>query len=490
MKNSPELTQAQMADILQYLGTTMKGVPSSTPNAVYGHGPGGLFSTPGMSRPLFSAMVLPRTGLASRLPAFATNEFNPLFGIFTGVTATSGSEPTGVCDDPPTVGLAKLCTHSFVFGRFSRQSRVFDITKAGRLTNRAEFTDFQLFGNPFDAAGAQGKSVLTPTVQGNNYSQMAANEVAKSMFEMAVAWSRDFARKVYTGNPSNNTAGGGYEEFFGLDYLINTGYRDAITGTVCPAADSYLYNFNKQVKANATEFVRAVTYVYRNLKNLAARAGLNPVKWVIAMPYAMFYEITEIWPIAYYTARNSVTVNGNTVFTDSTYLERMRDDMRGNLDTYEGQYLLIDGEKVEVVLDDAITETINAGMSMTADMYFVPLTVMGGQRVSYFEYFNYDGPNGPAEFARYFAPGDSYYTTDGGRFMWHRKPPANFCVQVVSLMQPRMLLLTPYLAARIQNITYVPLEHERSYDPAVTSFFKDGGISAGYSAPSYFTPHA
>ena len=47
--------------------------------------------------------------------------------IITGVTATSGSEPTGVCDDPPTAGLSKLCTHSFVFGRQSRQSRVFEL---------------------------------------------------------------------------------------------------------------------------------------------------------------------------------------------------------------------------------------------------------------------------------------------------------------------------------------------------------------------------
>jgi hypothetical protein len=97
-------------------GVRRKAV-SSTPTSVYGHGPNGLFSYPGLSRPLFSAMVLPHLGLQSMLPVRWSNDMNPLYGIFTGVTATTGSEPTGVCDDPPTAGLSKLCQHSFVYGR-------------------------------------------------------------------------------------------------------------------------------------------------------------------------------------------------------------------------------------------------------------------------------------------------------------------------------------------------------------------------------------
>ena len=42
-------------------------------------------------------------------------------------------------------------------------------------------------------------------------------EVGKALFELGVAWSRDFAREVYTGNPSNNTAQGGRQYFYGLD---------------------------------------------------------------------------------------------------------------------------------------------------------------------------------------------------------------------------------------------------------------------------------
>ena len=71
-----------------------------------------------------------------------------------------------------------------------------------------------------------------PGMQG--LSNVLNTEVAKAIFELGVAWSRDFAREIYTGNPTNNTSGGGRQYFYGLDTLINTGYRDAITGVACP----------------------------------------------------------------------------------------------------------------------------------------------------------------------------------------------------------------------------------------------------------------
>ena len=48
------------------------------------------------------------------------------------------------------------------------------------------------------------------------------NEVAKVMFELAVDWTRRYGSLLYTGNPSNNTSGGGYKEFPGLDNQIAT----------------------------------------------------------------------------------------------------------------------------------------------------------------------------------------------------------------------------------------------------------------------------
>jgi hypothetical protein len=459
---------------------------SSTPSSIYGHGPGGLFSSPGLSRPLFSAMILPVSGLQSILPTRSTNETNPLFGIITGVTATTGSEPTGVCDDPKTAGVSKLCTHSFVFGRFSRQTRVFDIDRAGRVTNRGEFMDLTLMNNPFMVPGTQTN---VPSAPGMNAQQLAQNEVAKALFELAVSWSRDFARTLYTGNPSNNTAGGGYKEFYGMETLVNDGYRDAETGALCAAADSIVRSFGSlNVASNAAALARTLTNMYRNLKFIANRSGLDPVKWCLTMPFGLFYEITEVWPINYMTYRATSIPTGSTNFVNSADVEKLRDEMRGDLYNNNGQFLLIDGQKIPVVIDSAVPEVATGVGSYLSDIYFVPLTVLGGQPVTYMEHFNYDTPGGAIEMARQFAPGDSYYTSDGGRFLWHKKPPTNFCVQVLAKTEPRLMLLTPYVAARLSNVGYFPVEHERS--PFTDAYYwVDGGKTAGDAyAPSYYSP--
>lgn len=470
-------------------GVSMKDVPSSTPTVYWGHGNGGLFSYPGLSKPLFSAMILPKVGLMSRLAVRPNNETNPLYGIITGVTATSGDEPVGVCDDPPTAGLTKLCMHSFVFGRYSRMTRVFDLDRAGQITNRGEFTDFQIFGNPF---GGAGENAFVPGLPGvADASKAAQNEIAKALFEFGVAWSRDFATQLYVGNPANNTAGGGYKEFYGLDILINTGYRDAETGQLCPAADSIIRDFNgRTVENDGDDLVREITNIYRNLKYLATRAALDPVQWVIAMPFEMFYAITEIWPVDYATYRGVAHLPAGVSYNiDSLQVENMRQDMRGDLHNYVGQYLLIDGQKVPVVLDDAITE-VQSGASFASHMYFVPMTVLGNTPVTFMEYFNYEAPNGSLAMAASLAPDGFFQTTDGGRFLFHRKPPNNFCVQMLAKTEPRVLLLTPYLAARLEDIVYSPLEHVRDAFPSGGYHLDGGRYDRNGYGPSFYSPNS
>ena len=464
-------------------GITLKTV-SSTPTTTYGHGPGGLFSAPGLAQPLFSAMTLPVMGLQDALPAYPSRDANPLYGIVTGQTATTGDEPTGVCDDPPTVGLTKLCQTSVPFGRQSRQSRVYDVDRTGLLNNRSDMTDLRLMNNPFN----QVSNTNVPTLPGNP-AQMAQNEFAKAMFEFAVGWKRDFARELYTGNPTNNTAGGGRKYYYGLDLLINTGYRDAESGVACPAADSIVRSFGSlDVASNGTTVVRTITNIYRNLKYIASKAGLNPVKWGIAMSWALFYELTEVWPIAYHTYRNVITTSPatQTLFNDGRAISEMRDAMRGNIDDMSGQYLLIDGEKVMVILDEAITETVLAGESFTSTIYFVPLTVLGGTVVTYIEYFD-QGLS--YEFAQQFAPG-FYQVTDGGRFLIHKKPPTNFCVQLLGKTEPRVVLRTPFLAGRLTSVKYTPVAHQRDSFTDSSYFVNGGGTSRDGVFRSFYTPTA
>lgn len=463
---------------------------STTPTTTYAHGPGGLLSAPGLSKDIINAMLLPHMGLQSVLPSYPSNEANPLYAILTGVTATTGTEPTGVCDDPPVAGLAKLCEQSYVFGRQSRMTRVFELDRLGLTTNRGEYYDFNLVGNPFTGAGPNDQ---IPSVPGGGQANQINGEVGKQMFELAVAWGRDFGPRLYTGNPTNNTAGGGDKYYRGFDALINTGYRDAETGVACAAADSIIWNYASQnvSTASMSNMIRTITSIARRLKLNARNMGLNPVKWVIAMRESLFYELSEGWPCNYMTYRcANVFSAGQPQTTSSAELMAMRTEMRGNLDSRTGQFLWIDGEKWDVVFDDFIAETALANGAFNSAIYFVPLTVIGGRRVTYMEYVNYDMTGGFMDGARAFAPDGAYFTTDGGRFAWHKKPPANFCVQALVKSEPRLILRTPMLAARITNIAYTPLAHERDWN-TTGYYFVNGGKTdrLGYG-PSFFSETA
>lgn len=472
-------------EMLQQVAT--KDVPSSTPTAVYGHGAGGLFSYPGPRRPVFSAMVLPQLGLQSLLPVVGTIDTNPLADIVTGVTATSGSNPTGPCDDPKVAGTTKLCMHQFVYGRYSLQTPVIDITRVGKIVNRSDFRDYRFYGNPFDVANPNVPAGIGQA----GVPQLVNNEIAKKLFEFGVAWSREFARQMYNGTPTNNTAANGYMEFYGLESLVNTGYRDAVTNVTCPAADSIVRDWgDTNIYLNPTGIVSMIRNVYRNLQYLAARAGLQPVQWVLSMKFDLFYALTDIWPY------RPVVVSGIQQRVDAFDAVKVRQNMRGDLYNRTGQYLIIDGQEVPVVIDDAVPETVNAGETFTTDIYFIPLRVLSnrqgaGMPVTFIEYFDYDNsPDAAQHAAQYFAPADSYYTSDNGRWLWHKKPPNNWCTQLMAIMEPRLMLLTPYLAARITNVRYdASGEHAREWEPG-TSYYKDGGNQSGnnYQYPSFYPP--
>jgi hypothetical protein len=237
------------------------------------------------------------------------------------------------------------------------------------------------------------------------------------------------------------------------------------------------------VDLQPSQALLVVTYMMRNLKYIAERAGLNPCTWAITMRFGLFYELSQVWPIAYYTNRNTVTDANQTLYNDAKALIDLRDKMR------RGDFLLIDGEEIPVLLDESITETEVVAGIFSSTIYFVPLTVMGGTPVTYFEHVNYNAPGGAMDAAAIMAPQGSYQVSDGGRFLWHRKPPSNFCVQMVSKTEPRLLLLTPHIAGRLTNIRYTPLIHERG-SFTDDGYFVNGGRTdrLGYP-PSLFAPN-
>lgn len=466
-----DLDYKQLAtQMLEQLKTQKEA--AAPPNNIVGHGNGGLFSQPALDASLFGAFVMPNFGLYSILPLYPTIYEHLVAGIVTGVTDSTGSEPSGLCDDPPYAGLMKLCQQAYPLGRFSRRSRTGELDAFGKLANRGEHTDHRLFGNAADSLPA------APSLNASNF---LSSETDKILFELGVSFTRDIAPQIWTGTPANNTAQGGTRYFWGLDYLINTGYHDTYTSTACPAADPLIASFGDvQVQADTAGIVNHITQItYEIWQNRARQFGLMPVTGAIVMRPQLFHIITSYWPCTYLTYR-CITAAGSEGAVDSTDAVNLRDAMRA------GSYLMIDGVKVPVIQDDTIAETnVGAGV-YESSIYWVPLTVLGGKAVTYLEYFNYDTPEGFVRGAQELANGGAFNTSNAGRFAWH-KSSYNWCVEVLVKTEQRLLLRTPQISARLTDVRYVPYVHERDWDPDGTYFANGGGISQ--AKQTYYGPN-
>lgn len=77
-----------------------------------------------------------------------------------------------------------------------------------------------------------------------------------------------------------------------------------------------------------------------------------------------------------------------------------------------------------------------------------------------------------------------WWSSDGGRYMWTIEQQA-WCYVVMGKIEPRLVLRTPHLAGRIQNVMYTPLQHLRSPFEDSVYFAKGGSPSA--AAPEYYS---
>jgi hypothetical protein len=449
---------------------------SGTPIATgYSHGPGGLLTFPGVDPDHFSTTV-GNIGLMSELATKASVFTNPVFQIITGVQDISGAEKSDVCDNAPIAGLIKACKHNAPFGRYELATPEIELNRLGQFNDRADPMDIRLVNSPIAQSGLFATGPSDPTVPGN----ILIQEVARKFWELGIAFHRKLSIQLWRGNPVNNAAGGGYKEFPGLDLLINTGYVDAETNTSCPSVDSDLKDMNhEKIDDGSANLIAMLSYLFRTRRDLAFRTGMLPVRWALAMRPELFWEITAIWPCNYMTYRCNMLGSDARLTYDAADAVRMRDDMR------ENSYLMIDGYQLDVLLDDGIVEdspTTSANVSegcVESSIYLIPISVIGGQAVTYLEYADYGNPSLRQ------ALGDNLILAraEGAFLTWPRQ--TNQCIQWQSKIEPRVVLRTPWLAGKIQHIQYCPAQHTRSPFPT-DDYFVDGGVTSR-QGPSYYS---
>ena len=454
----------------------------TTPGTNYAHGPGGIFSQPGMRPQVVNAMVMP-FGLGDMLPAKRSVYANEVYPILTGQTAATGTNPETACGDCKKPGNLKVCNQTWPFGRWCMDSQVLQLDRLGLLVNRSEFVDQTLIGNPFAMAEQPAQGEWNPA-------EALRNEKGKQLMQLFVDWKRTFAPLFWTGNPANNTGSGNtlaYGEPYGMQGIVNSGYKDTYTNQLCSAADPLVQAFSANVEADAGATVRLLVELYNRQKYLAERTGLAPVKFAYVMRYGAFRKLTEIWPCAYYTYRCTVVGNNSTNFIDAGEQVRLRDDMRQN------NYLLIDGEQVPVVVDATLPETISPAGTAISDIYLIALSSPKfshnpNSAILYWEFFDMRDPVALAQQGLMAYPANTFQVLGGGRYLVYPKAPSNVCIQYGMLSRERLIHEAPFLNARITDVSYTFTYHEREWNPNSPYYFYDGG-QYSFAQPYFYPPN-
>ncbi len=435
-----------------------------TNTAVLLFGGGGIFSTPGLDPNVITAHIRPK-GIAALLPKFASLLEQPLYASITGFTgADGGSEPVNPCDDALS-GFMKGCNLTAQFGRVARATNTIEWDKVMTKLNAGVTTDLMLRGrllgmDDFNPAGLSEDAAINIVTMGE-------------MVGVGVQFERVLSRHTWQGSPANNTSGGGYKEFPGLDNQIATGQVDANTGVACEALDSDVKDFNfNPVGGTSPSIVEQLSMLEFFLRYNADRMGLDPATWAIAMRPELWYELSAIWPCQYNTNRCATSVIGSSeVFIDGRENVAERDRMR------RGMTIDINGNTYPVVVDTGIFEDSNETNGnlipgqFASSIYMLPLTITGGFPVTYFEYLDYRAGARDAALLR----GRNDFWTDDGVFSWTLEEQ-KWCYDLTAKTEQRVVLRTPQLAGRIDNVMYEPVQHLRSPYPD-SPYFADGGVS-------------
>lgn len=485
---SKEATESGGWDsVLKNPGKWVRGqkAPSGTPDNVNVHGPGGIFSVAGIENLVVNLHMTP-VDLDPHLRVIPTVFMNPLYPFLTGFSEDTGAEPNGKCEDC-LGGTMQGGILTAQFGHICRGSDEIHIMRTIQMINRGETTPLTLLG---DVLGPGNISKMP-----NTPAEWLEVVTKAEMVKIAILIQRKIAKMTWNGNPANNTVGGGYQEFPGLEMLVGTGKVDAINGAAMGAADSLVmdFNFNNVDDIiNGNDIVTYLSTMEWYVRHNAERMGFLPVQWAFCMRPELWQELTAIWPCRYNTNRCSTNLGENVnVNVIGNEMVGLRDRMR------EQMTIQINGRTYPVIVCDGITElhgnpglpNFNANVpngEYASNIYMLPLTVRGGISTLYWEHLDYSKADPEIALIR----SNNDFWTDGGRFFWTVERLRG-CYKMNAEIDLRIILRTPHLAARLDNVKYTPLLHLRSpfalldqthSDP----YFTKGG-SSSRTLPSYYS---
>lgn len=460
MPSKKEYTIEELVELMQGLQSVQKHDITTQPAVQPTHGSGGLFSRSGVRPEMWSTLPRVRT-LSGIVPFFKSEYGDQIHEILTGQLDSTGSNATDFCALGPVAGKLKVCQQITKFGEINISTEKIELPKVGLLKNRADTPRQLLNSGSID-------NRFVPEVL-NAFPADTRDLRAVILYRAGVQIERMIGLTEFAGVQGASSISGMQKEFRGVDGWVKTGYADAVENVACPAADSYVVNFNANIGNTMTDgrdIVEAVTDVYVTLNDRARQAGINAT-WVIAMhPYA-FYALTDAWACNYVTSRCEFTgTNNNRLMVNGSELNQLRIDM------LNGQYLLINGVPVPVVLCDGIDDGVQGSNNYQQDIYILPLTA-NNTPVLYYEYFDMGNPYANQFISQMDA--FTYGVMNDGLYAMATYQTGG-CISYSLYSMVRLMLDTPFLAGRVDNVTFKYLLGTRSPYPG-RSLYADGGVS-------------
>lgn len=426
----------------------------------------GLFSTPGVRPERFSAMARPDSFVAALGAPLRSEYYEQLLEVYLGQTAATGTNAQTWCGNPPEVGYGKVCKQTFLWGEYHIKTELNAIPEIGQLRNRADLPGQILPSN----VPPELRNPLLPDLFYNMTD--TRSQLQYELWRLGVEFGRTIDIVAVAGDQTqaySSTEHGWQKEFTGIDSYIKTGYTDAVTSAACAAMDSMVITFGADVggtigSGDGRNITIAVTELVRAGKERADAMGYggSNVSWYFLMRREAFHRVVEEYACSYATYRCTSDNAGQPFNTDTTATNALRLQMLG------GQYLLVDGMPIPVVFSEGIPQTNSAG-TFTSDIYFVPDTWLG-RKLTYLEFFPMDNQYA-TEFRSLVDADDKAIMNNG---LWIAgKRSTGLCDEYEFGAKLRLIMETPFLAGRIDNISYTFTSPIRNALPG-SSFYADG----------------
>lgn len=428
---------------------------------------GGIFSYPFARPEVFSALQQPNSFIDT-VPIEFSDVENEIVTIITGMTEGSGANAADTCGNPPTPGNLKVCRINLQFGKFFMKSKTFDVTEIGTVEH--------FNANPVQIQNwASSGGALVPEVLRMNGVNWKSDN-ARRLFELSTAYRRALARIEIDGaitNTGGSAERGWMREFSGLSRLIVDGITD-VSGASCLAVDSLVENWGDTVGATVNGFTlpQLINDMYASRKDLANDVGMEGTMFDLIMPKRLFRAL------AYRFACNFVFTRCDTPGAGSP-ITRTDEQITNRFNEYfRGQYLPLDGDDVRVLFTSGAEEVDELG-TITGGIFIVPRS-WNGRNLLVLQPANLNNA-AVQEFNEMGNTTGRYYSNNGMYAFATRSD--GFCDELLMVTKMRLKLWTPFLAARIDDITYPNTIGFRNWNPAGSSFY-NGGVTT-YTNPDF-----